>query len=299
MAVTIDNSAPVASEIRAKLNYHLDGGPEVYQLGTGSDMSRNEYDVADVRIKNLRGHESEFTLDEHGFQLLQDIGRIESSEPSYLREKFYATIVPKILAASGASEVVVASHVIRPNRVVRPQEQDTMPIKYAQRIHVDYSYDGARVNFLAKCPQFAERFENSRWAVINWWQPFQNSATRMPLALCDARSVADEDYREIMTSRVIQKSFPGSAHMAELPDFASWKVVKPQNPDAHKWYFAPDMQPDEALLIKIFDTSEDGVVRRTPHSAFESPLDHGPERTSIEFRCVAFWDDEPVNGSKH
>jgi hypothetical protein len=52
------------------------------------------------------------------------------------------------------------------------------------------------------------------------------------------------------------------------------------------------MEPDEALLIKCFDSKTDGgVSRRAPHSAFQSPNDEGPARESIEVRCVVFWED--------
>lgn len=72
----------------------------------------------------------------------------------------------------------------------------------------------------------------------------------------------------------------------------TWGVAA--NP-SHRWYFASQMTPDEVLLIKCYDSKEDGRARRTPHSAFKTDLDEGPARESIEVRCLVFWEDQEVS----
>ena len=55
-------------------------------------------------------------------------------------------------------------------------------------------------------------------------------------------------------------------------------------------YF-PFMQFDEVMLIKSYDSKEDGVARFTPHTAFVDPStkpDALP-RQSIESRIFAFF----------
>jgi hypothetical protein len=50
------------------------------------------------------------------------------------------------------------------------------------------------------------------------------------------------------------------------------------------------MQPDEALLLKCYDSSTDGRARFAPHTAFEdptAPADRLP-RESIELRTLVF-----------
>jgi hypothetical protein len=54
------------------------------------------------------------------------------------------------------------------------------------------------------------------------------------------------------------------------------------------------MQPDEALLIKCFDSKVDGRARRTPHTAFQTEMDCGGARQSVEVRCLVFWEDQSV-----
>ena len=53
------------------------------------------------------------------------------------------------------------------------------------------------------------------------------------------------------------------------------------------------MQPDEALLLKNFDSTRKGeVAKRSPHTSFRSEDDCGPPRHSLEVRCFVFWEDQ-------
>ena len=59
------------------------------------------------------------------------------------------------------------------------------------------------------------------------------------------------------------------------------------NPD-HRWFYVPDMQPNEALLLKCYDSADDGRTRFGPHTAFTdptTPVDAAP-RESIELRAL-------------
>ena len=59
----------------------------------------------------------------------------------------------------------------------------------------------------------------------------------------------------------------------------------------HRWYYFPQMTPDEVVLLKIYDSAGDGVARLTAHSAFAdptSPADALP-RKSIELRSVVLF----------
>ncbi|HLY81046.1 MAG TPA: CmcJ/NvfI family oxidoreductase, partial [Caulobacteraceae bacterium] len=60
---------------------------------------------------------------------------------------------------------------------------------------------------------------------------------------------------------------------------------------AQQWRFVPDLQVDEAILIKCWD-SDPSVAQFTPHTAFADPTtpDGTPPRESIEFRTIAFFD---------
>ncbi len=51
------------------------------------------------------------------------------------------------------------------------------------------------------------------------------------------------------------------------------------------------MQRNEAMLIKCYDSSDDGRARFTAHSAFDDPTTppDAPARESIEVRTRAFF----------
>lgn len=66
-------------------------------------------------------------------------------------------------------------------------------------------------------------------------------------------------------------------------------AVKPG--PTHQWYFKYAQRPDEPLLIKCFDSLDDGRATRTPHSAFTDPAHEGENtRESIEVRALVFYD---------
>lgn len=123
--------------------------------------------------------------------------------------------------------------------------------------------------------------------VVNVWKPLR-TVTREPLAVCDATTVLDTDLRPV-TIRIAVPEHPDSSNPDPgNKDTELWYVA--HNPE-HKWYWPSKMEPDEALLIKCFDSKTEGVARRAPHSAFKLPDDQGPPRESIEVRCIVFWDD--------
>lgn len=62
------------------------------------------------------------------------------------------------------------------------------------------------------------------------------------------------------------------------------------NPE-QRWLYLPDLAPDEAILIKCWD-SDPSVAQFAPHSGFEDPTTPPGTlpRQSIEFRTIAFFD---------
>ena len=58
-----------------------------------------------------------------------------------------------------------------------------------------------------------------------------------------------------------------------------------------RWYYFPEMQMDEALVFKTFDSEVDGRARFTIHTSFQIPGLGGEvaARESIETRCFLFF----------
>jgi hypothetical protein len=111
---------------------------------------------------------------------------------------------------------------------------------------------------------------------VNVWRgvrPVEN----MPLAVCDARSVDKGDFMRVALGKPeggFRDDMPAGLNMAYNPK--------------HEWYYFPDMQPDEALAFRLFDT-DNPDWKMTGHTAFEDPSSKpdSPKRQSFEVRTIA------------
>ena len=81
----------------------------------------------------------------------------------------------------------------------------------------------------------------------------QNVST--PLAVADARTVGEH---ELVPTALIYPNRRG-------------ETLQVRYGEGHRWYYKSGMEPGEVLLIKCFDSKEDGRARRVPHTAFEDP----------------------------
>ena len=111
----------------------------------------------------------------------------------------------------------------------------------------------------------------------------------MPLALCEAGSVRDDegtantkiDVDVIPTGDALFAPIAGEDNMVAATIFH-------HSPD-HRWWYFPDMTPDEVIFIKFHD-SDHSRAWRAPHTAFrDTSRPDAVERRSMEFRGVAFF----------
>jgi hypothetical protein len=115
----------------------------------------------------------------------------------------------------------------------------------------------------------------NRFAEINVWRAIRGPIESSPLALCDARS--------LVVSDIVPIDLVCRERVGEIYGFL-------YNPKP-RWYYFPRLERDEAILLKCYDSKEDGRARFTAHSAFQdptSPVDAAP-RESIEVRALVFW----------
>jgi len=106
------------------------------------------------------------------------------------------------------------------------------------------------------------------------WRPIRGPLRDAPPAVCDAASVAFTDF---VPSDLVYRDRTGETYRVRY------------NP-AHRWFYVPEMRADEAILIKCYDSAEDGRDRFTAHSTFEDPtaLVDALPRESIELRTLVF-----------
>ena len=114
-----------------------------------------------------------------------------------------------------------------------------------------------------------------RFAIVNVWRSIAGPVLNHPLTLCDSTTVKPED--------LVSVERRAEERIGELQ-------VSLFNP-GQRWYYFPEMQMDEALLFKTFDSETDGRTRYTIHTSFEdlSAPANAPPRESIETRCLLFF----------
>jgi hypothetical protein len=119
----------------------------------------------------------------------------------------------------------------------------------------------------------------ARCAHYNVWRALSPAPQDVPLALCDARSLASADL--IAADAVFDE--PGK------PEWSFEGLVVAHNP-AHRWHAFLDLNPDEAILFKTHD-GDPARAHHVPHVAFDLPgcPADAPPRVSIEMRATAWW----------
>ena len=122
-----------------------------------------------------------------------------------------------------------------------------------------------------------------RAALINLWRPIIGPVQDRPLAICDARSAKLEDFIPTEIQHFLEDDL-------ETPHLTGQIYSFRHNPD-HRWYYVSDMQPDEVMLLKCYDSADDGRACFTGHTGFNNP--ECPEeftpRESIEARTVVIF----------
>jgi len=121
-------------------------------------------------------------------------------------------------------------------------------------------------------PEKLDEALRHRFAIVNLWYAFREVESD-PLAMCTWSSCSP---RDVVTTRI---TFP--RRVGE-----TYKVVPRLT--TQKWVYFSQVTPDEAILLKVFDTQRD-VSRFTLHSAFTLPGPSRAPRQSTEVRILVLY----------
>jgi hypothetical protein len=249
-----------------------------YDPPPGIPVRSGQYEERAVPVRNGRSLTRELSLDEHGFVITpHDTKVADLSDEAEVTSAYYAEMEQLVKDVTGANRVLVFDHTIRSVPLASQGRKGIRePVK---RVHNDYTVKSGPQRVRDLLPDEAEELLKRRFAVINVWRPLRRPVETSPLALCDARSIAPEDF--IATDLV-------------YPDRIGETYAVAYNP-AHRWYYFPRQRRDETVLIKCYDSKDDGRARFTAHTAFEDPTSppDAPPRESIEIRTLAFFPPEP------
>jgi hypothetical protein len=265
--------------VTAELNYlkPTAGKPRTYAFDPppGEPKSTNLPEPHVVPIFNGRPIAGSFSLDREGFALLRHPTAVKDFyDESEIRRVYYPAAEAFLRAILKADRVVLFDHTVRRRVEGAADIRGAGPRQPATRVHVDQTVTSGPNRVREHLGDEADELLKGRVQVINLWRPIRGPVVDAPLAMCDGTSVAADD---LVASDLIYPNRRGETYSVKY------------NP-AHRWFYFPEMTPDEALLLKCYDSATDGRTRFGPHTAFTDPTtpDNAAPRESIELRALVF-----------
>jgi len=225
-------------------------------------------DPREMRVEDGRGRESEFTLDRNGFSLVDSPTTVVNFyDPEEVKRVYYPEVERLLRETMGAARVVVFDHNVR--NATRPELAAP-----SRQVHNDHTVTSAPRRVRDHLGAEAAELLKHRFGIVNVWRPIRGPVLDSPLALCDAQTFKDDD---LIASDLVYAHVRGETSRVEFSP-------------AHRWYYFSEMRTDEALLIRVHDSANDGRARLSFHTSFENPLAPGaPPRESIEVRTLVFF----------
>src|SRR5580700_2963378 len=267
--------------VNAPLNYLAEATPKpvnyAYDPPAGVPGRSGKYVKQSVAIRNGRDVVGELSLDTNGFVLTEHETAVKDFyDPDEVKSVYYPEVERLLKRITGAERVVIFDHIVRNPLLAERGEKGARPP--AKFVHNDYTFKAAPRRVRDLLPEEADRLLMNRFAEVNVWRAIRGPIESSPLALCDARSL---DAADIVPIDLVYRDRVG-----EIFGFL-------YNPK-HRWYYFPRMERNEAILLKCYDSRDDGRARFTAHTAFEDPNSppSAAPRESIEARALVFWPPE-------
>jgi hypothetical protein len=275
-----------AAEVHATIDYLVPSSRINRRFwAPGKEFNTGVYAPQNVIIRNART-QGPFTLDEHGFVLGAHRTNITDWVQNYGPDTPYAAEVCEVAKRlSGADFVIPMGGMLRSAGKTSATVQPP-----AAEAHVDFTQRCAeRIagNLYNKRNPKGPGFH--RFIAFSLWRALSPPPQDMPVALCEGRSVRDDegthntkvDVDEIPTGEALFAPIAGEENMSAATIF--------HYSPAHRWWYFPDMTPDEVIFIKFYD-SDHRTAWRCPHTAFrDSSRPDALERRSIEYRAIAYF----------
>ncbi|MYB38172.1 MAG: hypothetical protein F4Y26_12515 [Gammaproteobacteria bacterium] len=234
--------------------------PNQYSAATSDDLAtlgtRQRITVHNARLLNPAP-----TLATHGFELVRAPTIVDLMDTEAVQSAFYGECRDLLRRVTGAGEVRGGAHEYRTGfggekgpRGVKPTPNGSGGA-YAQGIHSDMS--------AAVEDRFAGLIPDDRhFESINIWRSADGGTIRMmPLAVCASPSVKPDD--------IVFGDGQNTGNIRQYMKVVDQRLIH----GAHqRWYYFPDMTPDEVLLFRQYDTRKEALNLRTVfHTAVADP----------------------------
>jgi hypothetical protein len=227
----------------------------------------------EVHLSNMRKAGHPFTLERNALTLVRDPSKLTdySSTQEVIEQSYYPECSALVKKLTGATHVGCFGFAVRggPDNSPAGKRQPVM------NAHIDYTVDTAGAVAERIAPDHLKG-TNYRFRAINVWRPIA-PVERNPLAVVDGASVTRND---LFLCRL-------NASRSGMADSYGWNMA---HSPAQRWYYAPDMTPDEALVFTLID-SVPSAVQFGGHTSFNDPNSKpdAKPRQSIEVRTIAYF----------
>jgi len=234
-----------------------------------------------VAIEDARSRSVPPALDREGFALIPHRSAIgDFRDTDAVKRIAPGEIVELIGELTGADAIATVGIPLWRFGELSPdsgQLNNSLPARFT---HIDASDARARLTAEQLRPKDIDR-PIRRFAQFNIWRAISPPPQDIPLAVCDAGSVAPGDL--VIGDAVFD--YRGQ------PEWSAESTLVRANP-AHRWAYFSNMTRDEALVF-ICKDSESGRAQNVPHCAFDDPSCPAgvTPRASIEMRAMAYWFD--------
>jgi len=232
-----------------------------------------ELEDVSVPVADMRPIAENLSVDTQGFELLHHETQVDDLYDDAAVDSTYHAEVEDILRERfDATHVAIFDVTRRSDDTGGARNPDGLRGP-ATRVHVDYTVASGpqRAKDVLSEAEYERLIEaGARILQVNVWRPISGPVKRSPLALADASSIATEEL--VATDQVF------ADRVGEIYQVAHGA--------GQRWYYASEIDRDEILLIKGWDSIDDGRAHFTPHGAFElqETGPDAPPRESIEVR---------------
>ena len=232
-------------------------------------------DIQDLRSEN---NIEKFTIDSNGFELLQHETKVRDlHDDNQIHNEYTDELKNLLIDITGADGAEVFDYTRRSDNKAGAKNADGLRLP-ADRVHIDYTdYSGPKraIEILGKEKYNKILDSGGRIVQLNVWRPINGPVKRSPIAFADASTIPKEDL--VATDQIFYDRVGEIYHLLYS--------------DKQKWKWVSLMADNEVLLLKGWDTLNDGRARYTPHGSFSLPeqKDSDSPRESIEARVFIYY----------
>jgi hypothetical protein len=281
---------------RDQRNAQLDAEGRAAQAARAAGAPDVAWALRDFRATAIcdgRPAAGSLSLDREGFVLRQLPSAFAAAggdfyDPAVVEQGYYPEVEALLLNSAGVDRALVFDHITRDVAPPPGSAATADPRGYVTHVHCDYTEAGAwrRAEQLLGADAAQWAGGGRRLGILQLWRPIgPRPVAQQPLALLDAATVAPAE--RIQINLQYGDRVGHNYYLAHSP--------------AHRWLYFPEMDSDECVLFKCFDSAPDRA-QFCFHTSFVAPPPAGAgggggsHRRSIEARALVSWPVEPAAG---